>query len=597
MKFNVPIVSALVRNYFVFYRLAGYKLHLFLLCALFGGVISSFGIALLFPLLSTSQVLEVQDNPLAKFVEGVFTYLSIEMSITNVIVMMLGIFFLQAFLTFLQNVYRVHIKSTLGRDWQEKILSSYGEIEYEYAISKSTGFINNLITQEVSRAVSAFSAFCIMLANLITIFIYVGISLQLSWKVTLGGILAAGLMMASMKSGYRYSKLFSRETSDENAKLNEFLVQIIQNYKYLKSTATFPIMFRKVSSSLSRLVSLQVKLGVIKWILKAILEIAAICMVLLLFYFEVVIQGHGADSILVICWFFFKTINRVNSFNHNWNSFYATEGGLVIVTGAIKTLEKHRERATGKSIQSFSAKIELTNVCFSYSDRKTLDNVNLTIPKNRTIAFVGASGAGKSTLVDLLTGILKPDSGSLVIDGIDYDDVDQNSLRRLFSYVTQDVTIFDDSVANNISLWAQGDEVLIRQRLREAARLAHCSEFLTEDEVGDESRTGDRGVKFSGGQRQRIAIARELFRNPDILILDEATSSLDTTSELLIRRSIDSLKNEKTVIIIAHRLSTIKNSDYIYVLEQGRIVEHGAYDQLIQVTESRFHKMVDAQEL
>jgi len=597
MKFNLPIISTLVRNFWIFHRLAGYKLYLFLLCALVGGLISSFGIALLFPLLATSQISVVQDNPLAKFVNGVFTYFSIEMSITNIIVMMLGVFFFQALITFLQNVYRVYIKSTLGRDWQEKLLTCYGEIEYEYAISKSTGFINNLITTEVGRAVSAFSAFSIMLGNLISIFVYVGISLQLSWRITLGGALAAGLMMASMKSGYRLSKHFSQETSDQNAKLNEFLIQTIQNYKYLKTTATFSILFGKISSSLGTLVSLQVKLGVIKWTLKAILEIAAICMVLLLFYVEVVIRGHGADSIVVICWFFFKTLNRVTNFNSNWNGFRATEGGLIIVTTAIRDLQKYRERITGKSIRSFSESIELTNVCFSYSDKTTLDNVSLKIPKNRTIAFVGESGAGKSTLVDLLTGILKPSSGSLIIDGINYDEVDMSSLRQLFSYVAQDVTIFDDSVANNISLWEHGNEVEIRKRIQEAARLAHCSQFLSEEEVGDEARTGDRGVNFSGGQQQRIAIARELFRNPDILILDEATSALDSNSELLIRQSIDGLKKEKTIIIIAHRLSTIKNSDYIYVLEKGRIVEHGAYDQLIKTTESRFRKMVDVQKL
>ena len=597
MKFNLPIVSTLVRNFWIFQRLAGYKLYLFLLCALVGGLISSFGIALVFPLLATSQVAQVQDNVVANFVVGVFKYFAIEMSITNIIIVMLGVFFLQALLTFLQNVYRVYIKSTLGREWQEKLMYCYGKIEYEYAIRKSTGFINNLITVEVKRAVSAFSAFSIMLANLISIFIYLGISLQLSWRITLGGAVAAGLMLVSMKSGYRYSKHLSRDTSEQNTKLNEFLLQTIQNYKYLKSTATFPIMFRKVSTSLTALVSLQVKLGIIKWCLKAVLEIAAISMVLALFYFEVVIRGHSADSIVVICWFFFKTINRVNNFGHNWNGFFATEGGLVIVTTEINNLEKYRETIKGKRIESFSDRIKLTNVCFSYGDKATLNNVNLTIEKNKTIAIVGESGAGKSTLVDLLTGILKPSSGSITIDEIDYDEVDKNSLRNLFSYVTQDVTIFDDSVANNISLWEQGNILEIRQRVEEAARLAHCSKFLSEDEVIDETRTGDRGVKFSGGQRQRIAIARELFRNPDILILDEATSALDSNSEHLIRNSIDGLKMDKTIIIIAHRLSTIKNSDYIYVLEQGKLVEHGSYDYLIQITGSRFRKMVETQNL
>jgi subfamily B ATP-binding cassette protein MsbA len=191
-----------------------------------------------------------------------------------------------------------------------------------------------------------------------------------------------------------------------------------------------------------------------------------------------------------------------------------------------------------------------------------------------------------------------PQSGKISIDGIDYSELELSSLRNVIGYVTQEPIIYNDTIANNISFWeCDEQEGVCKKRIKDAAILANCDRFINETEMGYVTIIGDKGVKLSGGQRQRIAIARELFKEPEIMIFDEATSSLDTESELLIQRSINYLKGERTIVIIAHRLSTVRNCDYIYVLKDGRIVEEGSFDELYGDRNSRFYSMCQAQHL
>ncbi len=194
--------------------------------------------------------------------------------------------------------------------------------------------------------------------------------------------------------------------------------------------------------------------------------------------------------------------------------------------------------------------------------------------------------------------MLTPQSGKISIDGIDYSELELSSLRNVIGYVTQEPVIFNDTIANNISFWeCDGQEDICKKRIKDAAILANCDRFINESEMGYVTIIGDKGVRLSGGQRQRIAIARELFKEPEIMIFDEATSSLDTESELLIQQSINSLKGERTIVIIAHRLSTVRHCDYVYVLKDGRIVEDGRFDELYGDKNSRFYSMCMAQNL
>jgi subfamily B ATP-binding cassette protein MsbA len=251
------------------------------------------------------------------------------------------------------------------------------------------------------------------------------------------------------------------------------------------------------------------------------------------------------------------------------------------------------EKPGAQPLSSFSDKIEFRNVSFGYNDAVILDNVNLVIEKGKTIALVGSSGAGKSTLADLVPRFHDVIAGELLVDGINIKDCTIQSLRSQMSIVTQEPILFNDTIASNIRLAkpsATDDEII------SAATVANAHNFIIEKEQGYNTNIGDRGSKLSGGERQRLTIARAVLKNPPILILDEATSSLDTESERLVQDAINKMMQNRTSIVIAHRLSTIRHADEIIVLQKGKIVERGTHEQLL-AQNGFYRKLVDMQEV
>ena len=239
-----------------------------------------------------------------------------------------------------------------------------------------------------------------------------------------------------------------------------------------------------------------------------------------------------------------------------------------------------KEVARPKRLPSFEHQIEFKNVSFRYGEQWILKDINLTIPKGKTIAIVGQSGSGKSTLVDLIPRYYDVQEGEVLIDGINVKDLGINDLRQLIGNVNQEAILFNDSFRNNISF---GVDNATDEQIEEAARIANAYDFIMASEACFDTNIGDRGGRLSGGQRQRVSIARAILKNPPILILDEATSALDTESERLVQDALERLMKTRTTVAIAHRLSTIKNADEICVLHEGRIVERGTHDELLNI--------------
>ncbi len=251
------------------------------------------------------------------------------------------------------------------------------------------------------------------------------------------------------------------------------------------------------------------------------------------------------------------------------------------------------DNPNGKKIETFESAIEFRNVGFMYEDAVILKNINLKVPKGKTVALVGSSGAGKSTLADLVPRFHDASSGEILVDGVNIKDYSLHSLRGLISIVTQEPILFNDTIANNIALGTEGAPAAA---IEQAAKVANAHNFIIQKEESYNTNIGDRGSKLSGGERQRVTIARAVLKNPPILILDEATSSLDTESERLVQDAINNLMTNRTSIVIAHRLSTIRHADEIIVLQKGEIVERGTHDSLMN--QNGFYKrLVDMQEV
>ena len=290
---------------------------------------------------------------------------------------------------------------------------------------------------------------------------------------------------------------------------------------------------------------------------------------------------------------FFNIIDPAKSISGAFSNLQRGTAAIERIQEVLKAPVTVNENPTGLQITNFTDSIEFKNVSFYYDDVAILKDISFKVEKGKTLALVGSSGAGKSTLADLIPRFHDASGGEILVDGVNIKDYSLFSLRSLMSIVTQEPILFNDSIANNIALGMENANI---NEITEAAKIANAHLFIEKKEFGYDTNIGDRGMKLSGGERQRLTIARAVLKNPPILILDEATSSLDTESERLVQDAINNLMENRTSVVIAHRLSTIRHADEIIVLRKGEIVERGTHNGLIE-QDGFYKRLVDMQEV
>ena len=311
--------------------------------------------------------------------------------------------------------------------------------------------------------------------------------------------------------------------------------------------------------------------------------LGTIMIVIVLWFGGVLVLNNHTLSGPIFIYYMVMLYSIINPLKDFSKAGYNIPKGLASMERVDKILMAEntiKEVARPKRLASFEHQIEFKNVSFRYGEQWILKDINLTIPKGKTIAIVGQSGSGKSTLVDLIPRYYDVQEGEVLIDGINVKDLGIHDLRQLIGNVNQEAILFNDSFRNNISF---GVDNATDEQIEEAARIANAYDFIMASEACFDTNIGDRGGRLSGGQRQRVSIARAILKNPPILILDEATSALDTESERLVQDALERLMKTRTTVAIAHRLSTIKNADEICVLHEGRIVERGTHDELLNI--------------
>ncbi len=421
--------------------------------------------------------------------------------------------------------------------------------------------------------------------------------LLISYQMTL--LILALIPVLGLVIG-RITRSLKRHSEDVASKYGETLSTLDETLGGLRVIKAFnveKILRGKFFKSNEELLSSKNKISYRRDLASPLSEVMGVALFTAVLYFGGVLvlknQLLQASAFLMFLGVFYNIINPAKTLSTSFSNMRKGAAAIGRIEEILNTPVTVDDNPNGKLLPAFNDKIEFRNVQFAYEDVVILDNINLTIEKGKTVALVGSSGAGKSTLADLVPRFHDVTGGEVLIDGVNIKDYSLTSIRSLMSIVTQEPILFNDTIGNNIALGQQG---ATQEQIEEAARIANAHEFILKKEDGYKSNIGDRGSKLSGGERQRLTIARAVLKNPPILILDEATSSLDTESERLVQDAINNMMQNRTSIVIAHRLSTIRHADEIVVLQKGRIVERGNHESLMEQN-GFYRKLVDMQEV
>ena len=596
-------IKAFITKYFFtftyFYKKLKYRLFIRIGLNITVGALDGFGLAMFLPLLQMAgnSSSENSSDSLGKlgFLVDFITDVGIEFNLFNILCIMTFFFFLKGIAAYINSIYSVKLKQYFIRTMRINLSHHMAKMSYKNFVTSDAGRIQNTLTGELGRMSNAYENYFGAFQQLILTVVYMvfafTVDAQFALLIGVGGILTNFIF----KFLYASTKKASSKITKGSNQYQKLIIQFVTNFKYLKATGKINVYTEKLKEAIHYIENYNFKIGKLSSIITSIREPVLILIVSVVILVEVNYLGGSLGVILISLLFFYKAMNALMFMQTAYNKFLEVSGSMDNMTAFENELVEATEPKGKIKFSTFNNTILIDGASFSYDEQLILNNISLTVTKNDTVAFVGESGSGKSTLVNIIAGLMPLNTGRIQVDNIDYNQLNKNTFQSRIGYITQEPVIFSDTIFNNITFWDdENPETLERFRL--ALKQASILDFVNELEFGKDTELGNNGVNLSGGQRQRISIARELYKDIDILIMDEATSALDSETEKAIQKSIESLQGSYTILIVAHRLATIKNADRIVLMDKGAVVESGSYQELI-ATSTRFRHMTSLQQV
>ncbi len=519
--------------------------------------------------------------------------------INNIALVMLGILIIQSTLSFLRVYMFAQVSENSMADIRKALFDKLLNIHLEFFDKRRVGELISRITNDVAFLKETFSTTLAEFFRQITVFVIgIGIIFWESAQLTLLMLSVFPVLIIAALIFGRFIKKLSTRTQDSLADANVIVEESLQAVNIVKSFTNENYENKRYAKNLVDVVNLALKTAVYRGVFFSFIIFGLFGAIVLVLWYGAGMVSEGSLSIGDLTSFIIYTMfigASVGSLGEMYSQIQKAVGASERVLEILSEPQESTSMESTFKPYPCEGNISFSNVEFSYPTRKemtVLKDINIDIKAGSKIALVGHSGAGKSTIIQLLLRFYNPDKGGIFLDGKNVQDIDLKQYRHNVGMVPQEVILFGGSIQENI---AYGRPSANFEEIREAARKANALQFIESFPEGFDTLVGERGIKLSGGQRQRIAIARALLKDPKILVLDEATSSLDAESEQLVQTALDELMKNRTTIIIAHRLATIRKVDRIFVINEGRIEEEGLHDELAMKEGGIYSKLVKLQ--
>lgn len=497
----------------------------------------------------------------------------------------LGLIALKNLANYVASLTSSSLARIITADMREAGINMLLKVDINYYTKMKVGDLINRLGGEIGRSSTAIGNTVKLITLSITILVFIGLLLSISWQLTV----AATVLMLSVTLVNQYfisrAKKLGKQLSELSKGYSIAVLEVLNGIRLVKSMGNEDKEYKRIKKLIRIRAKADFQDQVNSQAIAPLSEVMGIACLLIIVFLSKTLFAEQMTVVSTVLLTYLLVLLRllplVSQLNNLRSNFASIAASLEMVTQFLR-LDDKPFMGNGKlTYQKLKQGVHFQSLSFAYNqdDKLVLKDVDLYLPCGTTLALVGSSGAGKSTLADLLPRFYDPTSGCITFDGIDLKEFDLVSVRKNMGIVSQDTFLFNDSVKNNIA-YAKQDAT--DAEIITAAKLANAYEFIIKLPQQFDTVIGDRGVMLSGGQKQRLAIARALLQNPEILILDEATSALDTVSERLVQSALDQLSRDRTTLVIAHRLSTVRKADQIAVLDQGRVVEVGTHEELLQ---------------
>ena len=501
-------------------------------------------------------------------------------SLRSISLVIVGLFIVRGLTKYVSAVISTRLEEGIMKRVRDALFNHVSDQSLDFFAKRKAGEIISLLTNDVNVLNHAtISSITVMWREVSTVVIYLTLLGLISLKLTVISIGVSMIGLLLIRTATRLLRSYGARLQAAQADYTSTLQETVFGIRVVKGMNIERFVTKRFADQTAAFVRRATRNARVMGLIPMVNDTFGIMALVTVFYIGSMDSASGVIAPSSLMTFLFLLFGLMQPISAIVNTIAAMQRGIAAGANVAAALDTAPTilGGTGKPPEEKPV-LEAADVSFSYGERAVLNNVSFTIHPGEKIAFVGASGSGKSTALDVIMRFYDPQSGSIRVNGTDVRSLDLGAYRRLFGVVSQESLLFNDTLARNIAL---GDDEPDMARVEAAARIAHADGFIRETPNGYDTVIGDRGMRISGGQRQRIAIARALYRQPQILLFDEATSALDTESERLVQGAIDDALVGRTAIIVAHRLSTIVNADRILVFDNGRIVEEGSHAELL----------------